>query len=114
MQADDTNDAAVACRNRHRDKRLKALLVEFGHELETRVLSRALTNERGLSVFRRPPRETLSTLEDNLAGKMAVRLGSRAENQSVALKQVDKACVDSARLGKQTHDRLEHLFEVER
>jgi hypothetical protein len=113
VQADHPNDATVTCRNRHQDKRLKALFFELGHVLEARIPRRALTNERGLPVFGHPPGEALAPLEHDLAGKMAVRLGGRTQNEPVSLEQVNKARMDGARLRKQAHDRLKHLIQLE-
>ena len=104
VQGDHPDHAAVPGRNRHRDERLKPLLVELGHVLEAWVVRGAVTDEGRRAVLHRPPREAFPALEDDCSGEMLVGRRGRVQDEPVALEQVDEAGMDGARLREQPDD----------
>ena len=114
VKDDDADRVARARRNRHRDDRLKAFLLELGDVVHPRILECVLADEGGLPVTRDPPGEALVEPELDLPDDVGVHVRGRAQSQPLSLQEVDEARVTARRLGQQLNRRGEEAVEVRR
>ena len=114
MSADDADHGAVARGNRHAQERLEPFLLELRDVGHARVCEQVVGDERGLVALCRPPGETASPFQRDLADQVPVRISRGPQHQAVALDEIDEAGVNSARVGEQAHDSAQHLVDLER
>ena len=114
VQDDDAERRAGPGRDRDRDHRLEALLLDLGEVLHARVGHRALADELRRPVARDPAGEAL--VEPHLDPADQVRVDTRrgAQPQPLAVAQVDEAGVALRRLAEQVDDAVEDAVDVRR
>jgi hypothetical protein len=114
VQNHHSEHVAVAREDRDRDHGLEALLLELGHVLHARVVERVVADELGRLGPGHPAGEPLVDAPRELAHQVRVPRRGRAQDQPVALHEVDEGGVAAGRVGRDVHDPAEHAIEIER
>ncbi len=112
VQDDDAEHAAAARRDRDRRHRLEAVLLELGDEVRTRVVHRALADERRLAVADRPPRQPLVHAELDATDLARVDGRRRPQAQPVARDEVHERGVRAGDAREQVDDAAEDVVEI--
>src|SRR5262249_44767065 len=115
VEGDRADRAAALPVERNGDERLESLFLELRNVLDTRVVERAVANERGLSLPQHPPGEALALLECDPPHEVRVRVGCSPKDELLLFRveEVHEAGVDGARFRKELDDAVEDLLEVE-